>query len=321
MKPTPIARFALGLCAGLLSLAALAQNGAPLRIIVPFNPGGGSDLFARLIQPGLQQNLKRTVIVENRPGAGGIIGADYVAKAPADGNVLLLADSAAYTISPALYPALPYAAKDLAPVVEAGRFANVLLVPAQSPYRTLQDVIAAARKDPGKVTIASSGNGASPHLTAEKLMREARIQLTHVPYKGSGPALSDVLAGHVDMLFSGLPSVSEYLKGGKLRAIAIASAERSSFVPEVPTMAESGLPGFESLISQGLFAPAGTPEALVSQVNAAVNQFLNSAEMAPRLQQLKVEPHHDSAAQYKAWLDKDAQGWARLIKDAAIKVD
>jgi len=321
MRKITLARWSLVFCGSLLGLAALAQNTPPIRIVVPFNPGGGSDLFARLIAPGLSQSLKRPVIVENRAGAGGIIGADYVAKSAPDGNTLLLSDSAAYTISPALYPALPYAAKDLAPVAEAGRFANVLLVPAASPYRTLQEVLAAARKEPGKLTIASSGNGASPHLTAEKLQRDAGIRLVHVPYKGSGPALADLLAGHVDMIFSGLPAVSEYVKAGKLRAVAIASLQRSSFAPEVPTFAESGVPGFESLISQGLFAPAAVPPALVAQVNAAVIEVLNGKDMAPRLLQLKVEPHQDSAAQYKAWLDQQAQTWTRLIREAAIKVE
>ncbi|MES2184551.1 MAG: tripartite tricarboxylate transporter substrate binding protein [Pseudomonadota bacterium] len=322
MKKTILTQWSLALCGGLLSLAAMAQSSStPIRIVVPFNPGGGSDLFARLIAPGLAESLKRPVIVENRAGAGGLIGAEYVVKSAPDGNTLLLSDSSAYTTNPALYPSIPYTAKDLVPVVEAGRFANTLIVPANSPYHSLQEVIAAAKKEPGKVTIASSGNGASPHLTAEKLQRETGIRLIHVPYKGSGPALSDTLAGHVDMIFTGLPSVSEYLKAGKLRAIAIASTERSSFAPDVPTVAESGAPGFESLISQGLFAPAGTPAPVVARINEAVTQLLNSKEMTPRLQQLKVEPHHDSAAQYKAWLDKDSLVWTRLIKEASIKIE
>ena len=309
------------LCAVCCCFSTLAQSTAAIRLIVPFNPGGGSDLFARLVVPGLAQALAQPVIVENRPGAGGIIGADYVVKSPPDGRILLVSDSSAYSISPSLYPALPYAAKDLIPVADLGRFANVLVVSATSPYNKLEDVIKAARKDPGKLTIASAGNGSSPHLTAEKLQIDAKIKLVHVPYKGSGPAIADTLGGQVDMVFTGLPSVIEYLKAGKLKAIAIASAERSPYAPEVPTMSEAGVPGFESLISQGLFAPAGTPPEIVLKLNRAVNQFMNSKEMAERLQQLKVVPTSYSPAQYQDWLTGQGTAWAALIRQASIKVE
>ena len=280
-----------------------------------------SDLFARLVAPGLSESLKQSVIVENKPGAGGSIGADLVAKSPPDGRTLLVSDSAAWSVSPSLYPNLPYQAKDLLPVADVARFANVLLVSGQSPYRSLADVLEAARREPGKLTIASAGNGSSPHLTAEKFQREAGIRLTHVAYKGSGPAITDTIGGQVDMVFSGLPSVTEYLNSGRLRAIAIASAKRSPFVPDVPTLAESGVPGFESLISQGLFAPAGTPESMVVRLNAAIGQVMTSKEMAPRLQQLRVEAQAQSSAEYQDWLRGQAVTWSRLIKEASIRVE
>jgi len=305
----------------LISAGALAQSTNPIRLIVPFSPGGGSDIFARLVAPGLADILKQTVIVENKPGAGGAIGADLVAKSPPDGRTLLVSDSAAYSISPSLYPNLPYAAKDLVPVADVARFANVLLVSGSSPYQTLDDILNAARKQPGKLSIASAGNGTSPHLTAEKFQRDAGIKLIHVPYKGSGPAIADTIGGQVDMVFSGLPSVTEFLKSGRLRAIGIASAQRSPFAPDVPTLAQAGVPGFESLISQGLFAPAGTPEATVVRINAAINQVMNGKELAPRLQQLRVEPQGYSSAEYKAWLEGQAAAWAKLIQDASIKIE
>ncbi|BAT61827.1 tripartite tricarboxylate transporter family receptor [Variibacter gotjawalensis] len=314
-----------------LSLAALvtaaplvlsAQSSKPLvRLVVPFNPGGGSDLFARVIAPGLAEALNQTVIVDNRPGAGGAIGADHVAKSAPDGRTLLVSDASAYTVSPSLYPNLPYAAKDLIPVVDVARFANVLVVPANSRFNSLRDVLEAAKKEPGKLTIASAGHGSSPHLTAEKFQADAGIKLTHVPYKGSGPAISDTISGHVDMVFSGLPSVSEFLKAGKVKAIAIASSERSSLAPDVPTISETGFPGFSSFISQGVFAPAGTPDEVVNKINAVVNQIMTSKELAARAEQLKVEPRANTSAEYKNWLLGQAEAWAKLIKEAGIKVE
>lgn len=316
-----ILRPLTALCALLACSLALAQGSHTIRLVVPFNPGGGSDLFARLIAPGMSRQLGQNVIVENRAGAGGIIGADFVSKAPPDGRTLLLSDSAAYSISPALYPNLPYKQQDLVPVVEAGRFANVLLVPAKSPFNSAAELIVAARKNPGQYSIASAGNGSSPHLTAERFQKEAGIKLVHVPYKGSGPAITDTIGGQVDMVFSGLPSVSEFLKSGQLRAIGIASAQRSPFAPDVPTLAESGVPGFESLISQGVFAPRGTPADIVDKVNAAVVALMSSGEMAERLAQLKVVPSKDGAAGYQAWLDGQSSAWSALIREANIKIE
>jgi tripartite-type tricarboxylate transporter receptor subunit TctC len=319
IKTTSKLGFAMLLFA--CAFAASAQSARPLvRLVVPFNPGGGSDLFARVIAPGLSEALNQTVIVDNRAGAGGVIGADHVAKSAPDGRTFLVSDSAAYTVSPSLYPALPYAAKDLIPVVDLARFANVLIVPANSRFNSLDDVLQAARKDPGKLTIASAGHGSSPHLTAEKFQAEAKIKLIHVPYKGSGPAITDTIGGQVDMVFSGLPSISEYLKFGTVKALAIASPQRSPFAPEVPTMSEAGVPGFESIISQGLFAPAGTPDDIVVKLNATVNQIMGSKEMAARAQQLKVEPRAYTSAEYKAWLADQTVAWAKLIKDAGIKL-
>lgn len=310
---------ALGLCvtAGPLQ----AQGTQPVRIVVPFNPGGGSDLFARLVSPGLSNALKETVIVENRAGAGGIIGTDAVVKSKPDQRMLLVSDSAAYTIVPSLYPNLPYQRKDLVPVANLAKFGNVLVVPANSRFKSFKDVLAEARSKPGTITIGSAGTGSITHLTAEKLMAAADIKLINVPYKGSGPAIADTAGGHVDMIFTGLPSVLELLRAGKLKALAIATLERSPNLPDTPTISESGLPGFASFISQGLFAPAALPPAEVERLSATVLELMRTPEMKDSMQKMMVDPVYETSAEYKKWLDDESAAWAALIKQANVKVE
>ncbi|CAM3603199.1 LacI family transcriptional regulator [Bordetella sputigena] len=309
---------ALGLSAAPLPI--LAQEGQPVQLIVPYNPGGGSDLFARLVSPGLAKALNQTVIVENRAGAGGIIGTETVVRATPPNKMLLVSDSAVYTIIPSLYKPLGYSRKDLVPVANLAMFGNVLVVPANSRFKTFQDLLEAARKNPGKLTIGSSGTGGITHLAAEKLMEQARIKLVHVPYKGSGPAIADTAGGHIDMVFTGLPSVLELLKSGKLRALAIATEKRSPYAPDIPTISESGVPGFSALISQGLFAPANTPPETVQKLNQAVRDFMNQPHTQETLRKMMVEPADQSSAEYTAWLDKESSEWAALIERADIKV-
>ena len=308
----------LGLGMGLAP--AYSQNN-PMRIVVPFNPGGGSDLFARLISPGLGKSLNETVIVENRAGAGGIIGTDAVAKSTPEQKMLLVSDSAAYTIIPSLYPNLPYKRSDLIPVANIAKFGNVLVVPANSRFKTFADMLAEARRSPGTITIGSAGTGSITHLSAEKLMAAAQIKLLHVPYKGSGPAIADTAGGHLDMVFTGLPSVLELLKSGRLRALAIATPERVLDAPEIPTISESGVKGFVSMISQGLFAPAGTPAQSVTKLNEAVVALLKLADIQDSLKKMTVQAVYETPSQYKAWLDKEAADWAALIKSANVRVE
>ena len=310
---------ALGLV--LAGAATSAYGAAPLQVVVPFDPGGGSDLFARLVAPGMGKALNESVIVENRAGAGGIIGADLVAKSKPVSNMVLVSDSSIYTIAPSLYKALPFKPRALVPVANLGMFGNVLVVAGNSPYKSLGDMLAAARANPGKLTIASSGNGSITHLTAEKLMEAAHIKLIHVPYKGTGPAITDTVGGHVDMVFTGLPAVAALLGSGQLRALAIATPGRSSFAPEIPTFNEAGVPGFTSMISQGLFAPANTPADRIKAINAAVVGYLNDPGMKATLQKQLVEPVSQSAQEYKQWLDKEAETWGALIKKENITVD
>jgi len=308
---------ALALAAG----GTHAQTGRPVRVIVPFPPGGGSDILARIVAPKLAEALRQPVVVENRPGAGGTVGADAVAKAAPDGLTLLVAEAAVVTISPSLVPSLPYAARDLAPVANLALFAHVLVVPAASRLQSLAQLVAEDRAQPGRFTIASSGNGTSPHLTAELLKQASGLRLVHVPYKGSGPAIADTIGAQVDMIFTGYPSVASLLKSGKLRAIAVSSAARVKELPQVPTVAEAGFAGVESYISQGLFAPAGTPRELVAKLNAEVLRAMRQPDSLERLAQLGIEPPEQTAGQYAAWISQATEQWSALIRKAGIKAE
>lgn len=305
------------------SCAAFAQPvpDKALRIVVPFGPGGGSDIFARLISPKLSESLRQPVVVENRPGAGGTLGADLVAKAPPDGNTLLLSDSGAYTISPSLYPNLPYAPKDLAPVINLALFGNVLVAPLRLQAGNVVELVALDKASPGRLSIASSGNGTSPHLTAELFKMATGLKLVHVPYKGSGPAIADVTGGQVDLVFTGYASVASLIKGGKVKALAVTTPARIAELPGTPTVAESGYPGFESYISQGVFAPAGTPREVVSRLNREIASALRHPEVAERMRQLSLEPHDNTPEQFGAWLSRQSELWARVIREAKVKVD
>lgn len=300
---------------------AHAQGGADriVRIVVPFGPGGGSDVLARLIQPRLAETLKSTVIIENRPGAGGTLGAGVVAKAAPDGSVLLLADASVATIAPALYPKLTYGTKDLTPVISLAQFPNVLVAPARLRANTLAELVAQERAHPEPLSIASSGNGTSTHLTAELLKSVTRLPLTHVPYKGSGPAISDAAGGQVDLLFTGYATVSQLIKAGRLKPIAVTSPKRLPELPQVPTVSESGFPGFESWIAQAVFAPAGTPRDLVQKLNAAIADALRQPDVIAKMKQQGLEPYGNSPDEFSAWIDGQSRLWARVIRESGAK--
>lgn len=300
---------------------ARAQTDRVLRIVVPFGPGGGSDVVARLIQPALAESLQTTVIIDNKPGAGGTLGAGLVAKAPPDGRVLLLTDASVATIAPALYPNLPYATKDLAPVTSLAQFPNVLVAPARLQANTLAELVAQQRSRPQPLTIGSSGNGTSTHLTAEMLKSTTHLPLTHVPYKGSGPAITDAAGGHIDLLFTGYATVSGLIKAGQLKAIAVTSPHRMPELPQVPTVIESGFPGFESWIAQAVFAPRGTPRDLVHKINAAIANALQRRDVAEKMRQQGLEPLGNSPEEFGGWIDVQARQWARVIHDADVKAE
>ena len=317
--------FALGatLCC-LVSPALHAQGDWPsktIRIVVPFGPGGASDILARLIAKDLSEKWKQPVIVENKAGAGGTIGADWVAKSAPDGYTMLLADSSVVMTFPSLYPNLPYAAKDLLPVANIATFGLILIAPANSKFNTLAEFVAADRAAPGKLNMASPGSGSSNHLTLEKFNAQAGTKLVHIPYKGTGPAIADLVGGQVDLTLASGAASKPLIEGAKVKAIAVTSLKRNALLPQVPTIAESGFPGFESIAGQGLFVAAGTPRDIVTRINAEVNAFIRTAEMQERWAQMGIDRIDSTPEQFAAWLARESNQWALLIRSLGIKPD
>lgn len=313
--------------ATLLACLTLAQAQAqdypskPVRIIVPFAAGGPSDILARVLAQKLTAKWNQPVIVDNRPGAGGSLGAGLVAKSPPDGYTLLLSDTGVMTIGPALYSKLPYTTKDLAPVINLAKNWLVLIAPANSPLNSLSDIVARTKANPGGVNYASAGTGSTPHLAAEKLAAAARIKLTHIPYKGSGPALNDVVAGQVDTMITSTAAAMPFIKGGKLKVIAVTAAERLALLPDARTAAESGVPGFEAVGAQGLFAPAGTPPEILRKLNAEVAGIIRQADIQERWTQMALSPLDNTPEQFAAWLSDQSEQWGKLIREAGIKAE
>lgn len=311
----------VSLLAGLSPAQAQDYPSKPVRIVVPFAPGGPSDILARVVAQKLSARWNQPVIVDNRPGAGGALGANLVAKAPADGYLLLLSDTAIVTISPSLQANLPYAAKDLAPVINLARNWLVLVAPANSQLNSLADIAARENVKSGSVNYASAGAGSTPHLAAEKLWAAMRLKPIHIPYKGSGPALNDVVAGQVNTLITSTAAAMPFIKGGKLKVIAVTSRERLALLPQAPTAAESGVPGFEAVGAQGLFAPAGTPREIVRKLNAEVADIIKQADIQERWTQMALSALDNTPEQFAAWLSEQSEQWGKLIRDADIKAD
>lgn len=312
--------FCLLALAGLAASTAHAQDKA-LRIVVPFGPGGGSDNFARILQPKLAELLKQTVIIDNRPGAGGTIGAAFVAKSAPDGQTVLLADAGVATISPALFGKLPYAATDLVPVINLAQFPHVLVSAPGFPAQSMADLLALEKARPGKLSVASSGNGTSPHLTVELLNQVAGTQFVHIPFKGSGPAINDTVGGQVDMVFTGYATVAGLIRAGKLKVITVTSPRRMAELPQVTTVAESGFPGFESWISQAVFAPQGTSPELVRKLNQAIGAVLRMPDVKESLRLQGLEHADNTPEEFSAWVKKQTAQWAKVIREGNIKPD
>lgn len=322
MLNTPRRIFALALLA-LASLSApLAQaQDKVLRIVVPFGPGGGSDNFARILQPRLAELLKQTVVIDNKPGAGGAIGAAFVAKAPADGSTVLLSDASVVTINPALFAKLPYAANDLVPVINLAQFPHVLVSAPGFAANNMAELLAMDKARPGKLSIASSGNGTSPHLTIELLNQVTGMKAVHVPFKGSGPAINDTVGGQVNMVFTGYATVAGLIKSGKLKVLAVTSPRRMNELPQVGTVAEAGFPGFESWIAQAVFAPQGTPSETVRRLNQAIATVLRQSEVREQLRTMALEPFENTPEEFAAWVKKQSAQWTRVIRDGGIQPD
>ena len=308
-----------------VSLPAAAQApwpSKPIIYVVPFAPGGNTDTLARLIGQKLPAALGQPVVVENKPGAGGNIGSDFVAKATPDGHTILGGTISSHAINPSVYPKMPYdAVKSFEPIIMIGSSPLVLAVNANTPYKTLQDVIAAAKAKPGQVAFASAGNGTSPHLAGELLKSIAKVDMTHVPYKGSGPAVTDVISGQVPMMFDTMLVVGPHIKGGKLRAVTVASGKRLSALPDVPTAAEAGVKGFEVSSWQAIFAPAKTPKPVVERLNTEIARVLKLPDVQARLTELAVEPDGGPPEKLAEYQKAEIARWAKVVKEAGVKPD
>ncbi len=319
----------------ILSLAALAcalgapavqAQGAypskPIRMIVPFPPGGGTDILARLVSSKLTEVNKWTVVADNKPGAGGTIGITEAVKAAPTGYDLVMGQKDNLVIGPWLYKNLPWdPTKDLTAVAHVAYTPVVIATSASSRFKTLADVVAAAKAAPGTVTYGSPGNGTSIHLAGDLFEKAAGIKLSHVPYKGSNPALMDALAGNVDLLVSSLPSAMGQIKAGKLHPLAVTSAKRSSSLPDVPTVAESGFKGFDVSTWYGVFAPAGTPAAVVKTLNAEVNKLLAMADVKAAINAQGAEPQAMTPEQFSTLLKTEYQQWKGIVEASGAKIE
>ena len=317
------ARSALFAAAVLLCASALAQPfpSKPIRIVVPFPPGGGTDVVARAVAPHMSELLGQPIVVENRAGAGGNIGTDFVAKSPADGYTLLVA-SAATAINTTLVKNLGWdLAKDFSPVVQLVLNQSLLVAHPSVPVSNVKELIALARAKPGQVTYASYGNGSSAHLISELFKMMAGVDLLHVPYKGAAPAVNDLLGGQVNVMFSDVAAVLPHVKSGRLKALGIGSARRFDGLPDVPTISEAGVPGFEGGGFLGLVAPSGTPAPTVKALNSAAVQTLAVPTVHERLVGLATVPIGGSPDQFGKFLDGEIGKWAQVIRKGNIQGD
>ncbi len=320
---TGMKRFLLALAALAVAACACAQSfpSKPIRVIVSYPPGGGADLMARLVAPKMSEALGQPVIVENKPGASGQIAASEVARATPDGYTLLF-DASSFAVNPSLYASLPYdPAKAFTPVCVLALFPNVLVVTPGFPARDVKDLVAAAKAAPGTIAFASSGNGSAQHLAGELFRQKTGVEITHVPYRGGAPALNDVMGGQVPMFFANMASGLAHIKGGKLRALAITGATRSLALPEIPTMAEAGVPGYVVYEWNAVFAPAGTPAPAVARIADAITRALQAPEVRERVASLGGEIAGYGPAQAQRFVREQTQLWGRVVRDAGIKVE
>ncbi len=320
-----MAWFAVLFFCAFLSLSSAAQEKYPqrtIKIVVPFAPGGSTDIFARLVGERLSVSLGQPVIIENRAGASGNIGADAVAKSAPDGYTLLMATTGVMAINHALFRGLPYdAAKEFEPVVFIASITNVLAVPNDLPAKSVTELVALAKKEPGKLSYASSGAGSSTHLSAELFKSMAGIDVVHIPFKGSGQALIDVVAGRVSMIFDNMPSALPHIKGGKLRALGVTGSKRSDALLEVPTIAEAGIPGYESLSWSGFAAPAGTPRDIVQRLNRESVSILATADMKQKLAEQGADAIGGVPEAFGAHIRAEREKWGRLVRERNIVVN
>ena len=318
--------LALVLCAGALfgvaSAGAASYPDRPIRLVVPFPPGGGSDITARTIAQKLGESLGQTIIADNRGGAGGNIGTDIVAKSVPDGYTLVMALSGPFSINGSLMGKLPFdPLKDFALITLAGATPNLLVAHPALAANSVKELIALAKASPGKLNFASSGLGTPAQLAGELFNTMAGVKLVHVPYKGAAPALTDLLAGQVQMMFSTMPPALPQVKAGKLKAIAVTSAKRSLTTPELPTIAEAGLPGFEATTWYGMAAPAGTPKAIIARLNAEVIKVLHMPDVHERLLAQGTEASGTTPEAFAAFIKVETEKWAKVVKASGARAE
>jgi len=302
---------------------ALAQEypAKPIRVVVPFPPGGGTDLMARSVMQKLGESLGATMIIDNRGGAGGSIGSDIVAKSPADGYTLLII-SGAHAINPSLYPKLPYdSVRDFAPVTMFTSGPGLLVVHPSVPARTVKEFIALAKSRPGQLNYASAGIGTPPHLAGELFKTMAGVDIVHVPYKGNGPAYTDLIGGHVSVMFPTIPTAIPHVRAGKLRALAVTTRSRTPIAPELPPISESGVPGYDVSSWYGLLAPAGTPAAVVSRLQREIAKVLRSPDVGEKLTAQGLDLVGSTPDAFAAVIKSEIMKWAKVVKASGARAD
>jgi len=317
-------RTLVAIAAATLTSGAFAQSwpAKPIRLVVPFPPGGGTDIIARETSQKVAAATGWTFVIENRPGAGGNLGVDAVAKAPADGYTIVIGQTSNLAISPTLYTKLPYdPQKDLAPIVLLANAPLVMVTGTGSPFKTVADVVSAAKAKPGALNFASPGNGTVAHLTSELFQKAASVKTQHVPYKGAAQAMTDVIGGNVELYMSSVPTLLGQIKQGKLRALAVTSAERVDDLPNVPTLNESGYAGFNAVTWFGLLAPAGTPKDVVTRLNAEFNKALQQPELRKKLVDEGADPAGGTPEQFASLIKDDIPRWGKVVKESGARVD
>jgi tripartite-type tricarboxylate transporter receptor subunit TctC len=292
----------------------------PVRIIAPFAPGGGTDFIARLIAQKLTERIGQQVIVENKPGAGGNLGAEFAVKSPPDGYTLLLI-AGSYTVNPSLYRLSFDPVNDISPIVQLSQGPFVVAVHPSVPAKTLKELIDYARREPDKLSYASAGSGSITHLASELFMQMANIRVVHVPYKGTGPALNDTIAGNTQLIFGSVATTLQFIKSGRLRGLAVTTPQRIPAAPDLPTVAEAGVPGYEVVLWHGLVGPKGLPSAVVERINQAANDALKSKDVADLLATDGVAPAGGAPETFRALIKADIERWSKVVRQANIKID
>ncbi|QYY28345.1 tripartite tricarboxylate transporter substrate binding protein [Cupriavidus pinatubonensis] len=319
-----IRRGLWAVAASLFALTAFAQTypAKPIRVYVPFPAGGGTDVIAREVSNRVSVTQGWNIVIENKPGSGGNLGVDAAAKAPADGYTLALGQTSNLSVNPTLYARMPYdSVKDLTPISLVASAPLVIVVGADSPYKTLQDIMAASKAKPGSLTFASPGNGTVAHLTIELLQKTANVKFTHVPYKGASQATTDLIGGQVQLYAASIPTLLGQIRSGRLRAIAVTSAQRTTDLPQVPTVAESGYKGFESVTWFGFVGPAGIPQPIVTRLNAEINKVLQSPELKKKLSEQGATVLGGTPEQFASLIRSEIGRWSPIVKASGAKLD